>query len=76
MKYLVFVIFVTCAVLVHSSPLDRVGSKVAVNDVDKESIEKLLKELKGKLDGVSKQDIIDWIFPPMVSFRDTFRPAE
>lgn len=69
MKYLVgLVVFAICAIYVHSLPLDRIGSKVTINDIDKDDIEKLVKYLGEKLDGVTKQDIIDIIFPPNVRY--------
>lgn len=71
MKYLVaLVVIAMCAICVHSVPLSRFGSKVTINDIDKEDIEKLIAVLEEKLEGVTKQDIIDIIFPPHVNINN------
>lgn len=71
MKYSVgLLVLATCAIFVQSLPVDRPGSDASINEFDfDEYIEYLLRALEDKVkDGVTKQDIIDIIFPPRVTF--------
>lgn len=69
MKYSVgLLVLATCAIFVQSLPVDRPGSDASINDFD-EYIEYLLQALEDIVkEGVTKQDIIDIIFPPRVTF--------
>lgn len=60
-------VLATCAIFVQSLPVDRHLPDAPSIDFD-EYIEYLLKALEDIVkDGVTKQDIIDIIFPPIVS---------